>query len=405
MERVLFFDPFGGAAGNMVLAALIDVGADEEFVRQQLERLNLPGWRLLLSRSRHQGLAGLRATVEVTDSSAPARRLESVRALLSAAALDPEVCERSLAVFQRLFEAEAAVHGVPVEQAHLHEIAAVDAVVDVVGSCAALVSLGVGSVMCGPVPVGRGSVATQHGLLPVPPPAVARLLQGVPLAAHAADGEMTTPTGAALLTAWCSHFGPMPAGRLLHVGVGLGSREFHEMPNVFRILMLEQSAAEITTPVLQLVEATVDDRSGEELGFIIEQLRSAGARDAWLLCGIGRKGRPLVEVRALIDPEHRDRILEVLFSEGMTLGARVTACHRPELSRRVVQVATPYGVVPVKVAVWQGRVVSVKPEADVCQALARSTGRPLGVVESAARAGAPRLGDEEIGFSDSDGIS
>ena len=394
MDRVLFLDPFGGAAGNMVLAALIDAGADEVYVRGQLEGLSLPGWQLLLSHDRHQGLAGLRAVVEVSSSTAPARRLENVRTLLTAAPLDPRVRERSLAVFERLFEAEASVHGVPVEQAHLHEISAVDAVVDVVGSCAALVSLEVGEVLCGPVPVGRGTVETEHGLLPIPPPAVASLLQGVPLASHAAEGEMTTPTGAALLVSWSSRFGSLPAGRLVRVGVGLGTRRFDGMANVFRAFVLEVDAGGfLSEGVFELVEATVDDRTGEELGFILDRLRAAGARDAWLLSGVGRKGRPLVEIRALVFPDLRAEVLECLFSEGFTLGARVLTCLRPELVRHVVEVVTPFGTVPVKVAGWRGRVVSVKPEADVVQELARLSGRTLGEIEGAARSTAPQLGE------------
>lgn len=394
MAKIAYLDPFGGAAGDMVLAALVDAGADEPFVRRQLAGLDLPGWSLTLSQRRHQGFAGLRAEVEVTDASAPARRLENVRNLLAGAALDSAVRDRALAVFQRLFEAEAAVHGVALEAAHLHEIAAVDAVVDIVGACAALHSLAVDEVVCGPVPVGRGTVATQHGLLPVPPPAVARLLEGVPLAAHGTDGEMTTPTGAALLTTWCERYEPLPGGRLVRVGIGLGSRRFEGMPNVFRVFVLEAIEAEPGERTLDLVEAAVDDRTGEELAFLVERLRAAGAREAWLLSGTGRKGRPLVEVRALTDPETCPRILEVFFSEGMTLGARVVRCRRPELSRRVVAVTTPYGVVPVKVAGWRGRVVSAKPEADVCQELARTSGQPLALIQAAACAGAPHVGDE-----------
>ena len=393
MQRRLHLDPFGGAAGDMMLAALLDAGADEHWVREVLHGLGLAGWQLAVSRDRHQGMAGVRVRVELSGADAPARTLADVRSLLDGAVIPQEVRTMALAVFERLFEAEAAVHGVPLERAHLHEIAAVDAVVDIVGSCAALVSLQVAEVQCGPVAVGRGTVQTEHGLLPVPPPAVARLLSGVPLAGHGADGEMTTPTGAALLTTWSSRYGPPQGGRLLRVGVGLGTRRFEGMPNILRALVFEVPAAVRVDQELELVETVVDDCPGEDLAYLVERLRGAGARDAWMLTGVGRKGRPLVEVRALVAGERREEVLDVLFREGITLGARVAGCRRPELPRRILQVATPFGPVPVKVAGWRGRVVSVKPEADVCQERAERAGVALAEVQAAAREAAPRPGD------------
>lgn len=393
MQRVLHLDPFGGAAGDMMLAALLDAGADERWVRGVLDGLGLAGWQLTVSRDRHQGMAGIRVRVDVSGREAPARTLASVQSLLADAAVPPEVRASALAVFERLFEAEAAVHGVSLDRAHLHEIAAVDAVVDVVGSCAALVSLSVAEVQCGPVAVGRGTVQTDHGLLPVPPPAVARLLSGVPLAGHGADGEMTTPTGAALLTTWSSHYGPPPGGRLLRVGVGLGTRRFEGMPNMLRALVFEVPETVREDQELELLETVVDDRPGEDLAYLVDRLRGEGARDAWMLTGVGRKGRPVVEVRVLVAPERREAVLDVLFREGITLGVRVTGCRRPELARRMQQVGTPFGPVPVKVAGWREKVVSVKPEADVCQELAQRAGVALAEVQAAVREAAPRPGD------------
>ncbi|NCO69739.1 MAG: LarC family nickel insertion protein, partial [Acidobacteria bacterium] len=199
MSEILHIDPFGGAAGDMLLGAFLDAGADEARVREILAGLHLDGFRLEVTRDRQQGFAGTRAVVHADSGGHPARHFADVERLLAAAMLPGAVRERALAAFAALFEAESAVHGVPLAATHLHELAAVDAVVDIVGVVACVELLKVERVSCGPVPVGSGSVQTQHGLLPVPPPAVAKLLEGIPIAGHAAAGEMTTPTGAALL--------------------------------------------------------------------------------------------------------------------------------------------------------------------------------------------------------------
>ncbi len=392
MTRVLYIDPFGGASGDMLLGALVDLGVEEGRIAAVLAGLRLDGWRLEAARERHKGLAGTRVTVHVSDETHPARRLRDVEELLGRAELPERVRASSLAAFRRLFEAEAEVHGVPLEKAHLHEIAAVDAVVDIVGTCAAVELLGVARVACGPVPVGSGTVATAHGLLPVPPPAVARLLRGVPLAAHAADGEMTTPTGATLLTTLASSFGPFPAGTLEGVGTGIGTRSHEGLPNVLRAFLIDDASARPAGRPMTVVEATVDDATGETLGTLMERAREVGALDAWCLAGTGRKGRPVTELRALAEPPAVGPVVAALLAEGVTLGVRLVECSRPELDRRMVEVATPYGPIPVKLAGFRGRIVSAKPEHDDCVAAARKAGASVAAVTDAARAAAPRVG-------------
>ena len=393
MSRVLYLDPFGGAAGDMLLGALLDLGADRHAIDRALASLGLAGWSLSAERTRHQGFAGTRATVTVSEAGQPARRLADVERLLGGAPLAEPVRVRARAAFGRLFEAEAAAHGVAPAETHLHELAAIDAVIDIVGVCAAVTALGVDRVACGPVPVGSGSVETAHGLLPVPAPAVAELLRGVPLAAHAAAGEMTTPTGAVLLTTLADAFGAMPAGRLLGVGVGLGVRRHAGLPNLLRAFLLEADRTEPTAGrPATLVEATLDDVSGETLGRVLELLRERGALDAWCLPGTGRKGRPVVELRAVCEPPAAAAVIDALLDEGVTLGARVIECVRPEVERRIVEVATRYGTIPVKLGGRNGRVVSVKPEHDACAAAAEQHRVSLAAVTQAALAAAPAIG-------------
>jgi uncharacterized protein (TIGR00299 family) protein len=391
MTKVLYIDPFGGAAGDMLLGALVDLGVARERLEEMLGGLKLAGWRLEAARDRHQSLAGTRVSVRVEEGSHPARHLLDVERLLRDASLPGRVRERSLAAFRRLFEAEAEVHGVPLEKAHLHELSALDAVVDIVGVCAAVELLGIDSVACAPVPVGSGTVETAHGLLPVPPPAVARLLRGVPLAGHAAEGEMTTPTGAALLVTLAGRFGPLPAGRIAGVGVGLGVREFAGLPNVLRAFLVEEEARPEGKPMV-IVETTVDDITGEALGTLLDRVREAGALDAWCLQGTGRKGRPVVELRAVLEPSRVAAVTAAVFEEGATLGVRILECSRPELERHTVEVRTPFGAIPVKVGVFAGRVVSAKPEHDAVLAAARQGGTTAAAVTDAARAAAPRIG-------------
>jgi uncharacterized protein (TIGR00299 family) protein len=391
MAKVLYIDPFGGAAGDMLLGALVDLGVARERLEEVLAGLGLAGWSLEATRDRHQGLAGTRVTVRVEEGGHPARHLLDVERLLSEASLPVRVRERALAVFRLLFEAEAEVHGVPLEKAHLHELSAVDAVVDIVGVCAAVELLGADGIACAPVPVGSGTVQTAHGLLPVPPPAVARLLRGVPLASHAAEGEMTTPTGAALLVTLAKRFGPLPAGRILGVGVGLGVREFAGLPNVLRAFLVEEEARAEGRPMV-IVETTVDDITGEALGTLLERVREAGALDAWCLQGTGRKGRPVVELRAVLEPSRVAAVTAAVFEEGATLGVRILECTRPEMERHGVEVLTPFGTIPVKIGVFAGRVVSAKPEHDAVLAAARQSGATAAAVADAARAAAPRIG-------------
>ncbi len=392
MTKVLYIDPFGGAAGDMLLGALLDLGVARERLEAVLAGLHLGGWRLEAVRDRSGSLAGTRVTVRLDEAAHPARRLRDVEALLGGAELPARVRDVALAAFRRVFEAEAEVHGVPLQETHLHELSAADAVIDIVGTVAAVELLGVERVECGPVPVGSGTVATEHGLLPVPPPAVARLLRGVPIAAHAADGEMTTPTGATLLTTLVERFGPLPGGTLLGVGIGLGTRTFAGLPNVLRVFLLEEAAARPAGRPLTLIEATLDDVTGEALGTLLEALRAAGALDAWCLPGTGRKGRPMAEVRALADPSLVGAVSATLFGEGVTLGVRLVACTRPELDRHTVVVETPYGAVPIKVGVFDGRIVSAKPEHEACVAAARAAGVSVAAVGDAARVAGPRLG-------------
>ncbi|MBC7104762.1 MAG: nickel pincer cofactor biosynthesis protein LarC [Firmicutes bacterium] len=387
--RVAYLDCCGGIAGDMLLAALIDAGADVGVLRNQLEGLGLGGWRLETWEERRQGLRGTRAAVLVT-AAQPERRLAEILELVAAAPLPAGVRETAAKVFLRLAEAEARVHGTTVDRVHFHEVGAVDALVDVVGSLLALHQLGVGRVYCSPLPAGQGYVEARHGLLPVPAPATAELLRGVPLRRLAVEGELVTPTGAALATTLAEEFGPLPGMVVEAIGYGWGSRTY-AVPGLLRVFLGQGEGGEFGRRAITVLETDIDDLNPEFFPYVDHLLRRAGALDVTLTQVLMKKGRPGVTVRALCHPEQEEELLAVLFRETTTLGVRVRREERVSLRRELVPVPTRSGEVRVKVAYLpDGSVARWSPEFEDCRALAESTGRPLVEVYLEASAEARR---------------
>jgi uncharacterized protein (TIGR00299 family) protein len=312
--------------------------------------------------------------------------LSEIRRIIEAAGLPENVARRSLAAFARLADAEAAVHNCSVENVHFHEVGAVDAIVDIVGAMAALDDLGVGRVTCSPLPTGSGTVTCAHGVLPVPAPATARLLQGVPLADCDEVGELTTPTGAAILTTVADSFGPLPAMAIGRIGYGAGQREGRHRPNLLRVILGEPSGAGGTDEVVVL-EANIDDASPEVLGYCVERLLEAGALDAYTVPIYMKKSRAAALLTVLAEPDRAAELEAIVFAETTTFGVRRHTARRSKLSREVVQVETPFGRIGVKIG-WRGHeVVTVAAEYEDCRTAARQLGVPLReVMETAVRA-------------------
>ncbi len=380
----------------MALASLVDAGADLATVVSGLEALRLDGWHIEARSVVREGVAATYLHVEVDDPSSHGRPWAQVRALLAEATGLPERARlRSLAVFETLAEAEAAVHRAPVEEVHFHEVGGLDAIVDIVGTCLALEALGIEAVFASPVPLGRGTVRSAHGALPNPAPAVLRLLAGAPVLGMDEPVELTTPTGAALLAALAATFGAMPAMTLRASGYGAGSRDNLGRPNVVQAVIGDLSAeagdasvGEGTDEELVLVEANVDDLSGEVLGHLVPALIEAGALDAWLVPAIGKKGRPVHVVSALTTPSRMSRVASTLLRQSGTLGLRRHPVMRTALERRWSEVTVDGHRVRVKIGPHRA-----KAEHEDCVAVAALTGRPLAEVaflaEAAARAPGP----------------
>jgi uncharacterized protein (TIGR00299 family) protein len=372
VSRLAYLDCTSGAAGDMLLGALVDLGLPLEQLREELARLHLAGYRLEARRVNRGGLAATKVDVVVDPAVARDRRLRDILALVDASALDGEVKQRSSALFRRLAEAEAAVHGTTVEEVHFHELGAVDSIVDVVGGVIALRWLGVSRFCASRLNVGSGTVTMSHGTFPVPTPATARLVAGVPVYGEG-EGELLTPTGALLVTAHAADYGPLPAMRIEKVGHGAGDRETRGRPNVLRVLVGEQDANGAADRVLVL-ETELDDASPQLLGPLLEKLLAEGAKDAFFTPVQMKKGRPGVLVTVLCPPGRRVALEEVLFRETTTLGVRRAEWDRTCLERELASVETAYGPIRVKIGCRGGVVYNASPEFEDCQRAAAERG-------------------------------
>lgn len=406
----LWVDAGNGAAGDMLLAALLDAGADLAAVSAGLGRLRVEPIELRLTEVRRHGLRATHVTVHAPESRVH-RGLSDVLAVVDGAGLAGPVRDFAVATFERLAAAEARVHGCSVDEVHFHEVGALDAIADVVGCALALHDLGLLDAptrVVSPVAVGSGSVRAAHGRLPVPVPAVAELLAGAgaPVAAHPAAMELCTPTGAALLVTLATAWGPVPAMTPRATGVGAGSADPSGHPNVLRLLVGEAPAEEAATgqsatgeeatgegartgndwltAELCQVETTVDDLDPRIWPDLLDELRAVGAADAWCVPALMRKGRPGQVLTVLVDPDRVDLVCRLLFAQTTTLGVRVGRVQRRSLRRGTVEVVVDGRRLPVKYGTLGGAVVTVQPEYDEARVVARSTGRPVADILDAA---------------------
>jgi uncharacterized protein (TIGR00299 family) protein len=388
--RIGYFDCFSGASGDMILGACIGAGLELETLRQDLAGLNVPGYTVEAQTIRKQGFAAVQFEVRVDAGvDKPHRHLKHIREIIEKSNLSPAVRERALAIFQRLAEAEAAVHGTTIEKVHFHEVGAIDAIVDIVGACIALQRLRIDRVVCSPIPTGSGTIQCDHGLMPVPAPATAALLAGVPIADCDEVGELLTPTGAAILTTISQEFGPVPAMRLERVGIGAGRREGKTRPNITRLLVGESVEAghDDEADEIVVLEANLDDISGEVIGYVHDRLFQAGALDVFATPIYMKKNRPATRLTVLGPVQLRATLEDILLVETTTFGVRGHVERRRKLARTIETVQTALGPLRIKVGMRGEQVVKASPEFDDCRAAAERSGKPLTeIMELAMRA-------------------
>jgi pyridinium-3,5-bisthiocarboxylic acid mononucleotide nickel chelatase len=381
LSRIAYVDCVGGVAGDMLLGALLDAGANPARLQAVPAELALDGVEIRVERVERQGVGALHVDVIAPPEDAH-RSWRDIRALLTERAAETQALE----IFARLAEAEARVHGVATDEVHFHELGAVDTLVDVCGAVALLDDLGVSRLVCSPLPVSRGLVRAAHGLLPSPAPATLELLRGASLHGVESEGELVTPTGAAIVSTLAEGYGPLPPLTLERVGYGAGTRELHDRPNIVRVLLGEAASASLAE--VSLLETNLDDLNPELVPDAVARCFDAGALDVWTVPAQMKKGRPGIVLSALARPSNEDGVARALLEETTALGLRVSRLRRYELAReeRVVDVAG--GSVRVKLGLLDGRVVNVAPEHDDCADVARRTGRSVKSVWAAALAAA-----------------
>jgi len=379
-----YFDCFAGAGGDMIVGALLHAGADFGALQVELAKLGVPGYAVRCEKAHRGGIVGLRFHVDAQEQQ-PHRRLGDILAITENAALAPRVKERARQVFARLAEAEAKVHGIAPQEVHFHEIGAIDSIVDVVGSCVALELLGVEKVLCSPIPLGSGTVQTEHGQLPLPAPATAELLVGAKTFDNGAIGEATTPTAAAVLTTLAESFGPPPAMTVAAVGYGAGSRDPGPLPNLLRVLLGRQDPMGSTDTVVEL-SANIDDCTGEVIGATVQKLLAAGCLDAWACPIFMKKSRPAWMLCVLCEPGSVEAAQKILFTETTTFGIRRRLCERAKLLRYHQTVETPYGPIRVKTGQLDGRTITASAEFADCLSAAETHHVPVREVIRAAEA-------------------
>jgi uncharacterized protein (TIGR00299 family) protein len=424
--RVLYFDAFSGVSGDMTVGALLALGLDFEHLRTELAKLPLPGYALRQSWRQVNGIRACKFDVDVDESglglghglglgveSEPShsrehdhdhrhgemvgqahaersrhhhRAFREIRALIADSTLSASVKERAIAIFTTLAEAEGTVHGFPVDDVTFHEVGAIDSIVDIVGTAIGLVMLGIDHAYVSPLPLGSGMVRSQHGMIPVPGPATIELLRGFPARAGDGNGELITPTGAAIVRA-IARAGASPMLNVERVGYGAGTKTFTDRPNLLRLLM-GTIVAQGSTEEMVVVETNIDDANPEIYEYVMEQLFAAGARDVWLTPAQMKKNRPGTTLHALAEPGQRDAIAAVMLRETPSIGVRSYPVQRTALPREEISVETEFGTVRVKVARAPDGRSNLAPEYESCKQRARERRVPLKVVYQAALAAA-----------------
>ncbi len=380
-KRILYFDCFSGVSGDMLLGALMGAGCDFKKWRAAMETLPVDGWSASVKKVRRGGLSGTKITVKIA-SPQPRRNLPQIEKIIKKSKLPPAVRERAAAVFGRLAQAEARAHGIGMDEVHFHEIGAVDSIIDIAGVCLAVHMLGPDRILFSALNLGSGEVKTAHGVLPVPAPATAELIKGIPAYQSGAGAELTTPTGAALAAALSGGFGPMPMMEVLSTGSGAGDRELPGRPNLLRAFIGKSGEREdgpggYEEDLAALIETNIDDMDPRVYEYVMEKLLKAGALDVWLTPIIMKKSRPAATLSALCAHDNVSAIVDIIMAETTTFGVRVSDGRRYKLAREFLEAKISGMKVRVKVGKRGGAALKAVPEYEDAKLAADRTKTPL----------------------------
>ncbi len=372
--KIAYFDCFSGVSGDMILGSLIDAGLDLAALKKILSTIPLSGYEITAEKVMKNGIAGTSFRV-VTGKADRARHLDDILQLIKGSSLSDKAKDSACAIFRSIASVEADIHGTTIDKIHFHEIGAVDSIIDIAGACAALDMMGIDAVYCSRVNVGSGFVTTDHGVLPVPAPATARLLAGAPVYSSGIEAELATPTGAAIMKHFAGRFGPLPDMTVRTIGHGAGMKDL-PVPNLLRVYIGEDDAREGYDTVLSL-ETNIDDMNPEFYQHACERLLEAGALDVYTTPIIMKKGRPGALLTVLAREELREILTDILFAETTTAGVRVSHLERTVLDRSMKRLQTRFGELSVKILSRGGRVITVSPEYEECRAMAKELRVPL----------------------------
>jgi len=363
--KIAYFDCFSGAGGDMIAAAMLDAGLDAKFLKDQIATLCIKDLKIEIAPTKRGGFKALSFIPVIAEQHAH-RKLQEIIKIIQNSGISEEAKKLAIKIFEKLADAEAAVHGREANEIHFHEVGAVDSIVDIVSASVGLDYFrkqGLGKIYCSTISVGGGTIKSAHGLLPVPAPATAELLKGVPIAYGPIEAELLTPTAAAIMTTIVNKFCELPAMKIEHIGYGAGTLESDKVPNCLRLIMGEEVTPDAeTTDSVYLFEINIDDLSGEVIGYVSEQLLNTGVLDVFTAPIYMKHSRPAVKLSVICKIEDGQKIERFLFEQGITFGLRKQIVQRSKVAREFVTVKTEYGDIKVKIGKHDGRVVTSKPE-------------------------------------------
>jgi len=375
--RVLCYDCFSGISGDMNLGAMLDLGIEESYLKSELDKLNLRGWELKVEKAQKHGIHGTKVTVKQTKHEHAHRHLSDIEKIIDGSSLGGDVKELSMKIFRKIAVAEAKVHGIPVEEVHFHEVGAIDSIVDITGAAICFAALNPDAVFVSEIELGSGFVKCDHGNLPVPAPATAEIVKGMPVRTGGVGFEATTPTGAAILSALGTEFGSTQAVKITRTGYGVGHKEHPDIPNLLRVSLGETASNSATGHKALLIESNIDDMNPEFYDHISERLFKAGASDVYFSQIIMKKGRPGVVLKVICETGIEDAVKDIIFKESTTLGIRIFEFRKETLAREFGKISTVYGEITIKKSFYENLPVSVKPEYEDCKRIASETGVPV----------------------------
>jgi uncharacterized protein (TIGR00299 family) protein len=375
--KIISYDCFSGISGDMNLGAMIDLGIDKTYLLNELNKLNLKGWELIVQKDQRHGISGTKVTVKQTRHEHAHRHLADIEQIINDSALDTKTKELSIKIFMKIAVAEASVHGMSIDQVHFHEVGAVDSIIDVVGAAICFNALNVDGVHVSTIELGSGFVKCDHGKLPVPAPATAEIIKGLPVKKGGVDFEATTPTGAAILSALGTDFSADLPLKIEKTAYGVGQKDPHDVPNLLRVFLGETIANSESGHNALHLECNIDDMNPEFFEFISERLFKAGASDVFLSNIIMKKGRPGIVLNVICETESADSVKNIIFTETTSLGLRTFPFRKDTLVRKLESIQTIYGQVKIKRSFYKETEVSCKPEYGDCRRIAAEKGIPL----------------------------